>query len=40
MRKKAIAEGIGTLFLVFIGTGAMVFTDRVLSISLDLGHGL
>ena len=37
MWKKAIAEGMGTLFLVLIGTGAVVFGDGMLSIALAFG---
>ena len=37
MWKKAIAEGMGTLFLVLIGTGAVVFSDSMLSIALAFG---
>src|SRR5699024_10636783 len=37
MWKKAIAEGMGTLFLVLFGTGAVVFGDGMLSIALAFG---
>lgn len=37
MWKKAIAKVIGTLFLVLIGTGAVVFGDSMLSIALTFG---
>ena len=37
MWKKAIAEVMGTLFLVLIGTGAVVFGDSMLSIALAFG---
>ena len=37
MWKKAIAEGMGTLFLVLIGAGAVVFGDGMLSIALAFG---
>ena len=37
MWKKAIAEVIGTLFLVLIGTGTVVFGDSMLSIALAFG---
>ena len=37
MWKKAIAEGMGTLFLVLIGTGAVVFGEGMLSIALASG---
>ena len=37
MWKKAMAEVIGTLFLVLIGTGAVVFGDSLLSVALAFG---
>ncbi|MDA7902101.1 aquaporin [Mariniblastus sp.] len=39
--KRAIAEGIGTFFLVFIGTGAILFSDAMeFRYSTDIGIGL
>lgn len=37
MWNKAIAEAMGTLFLVLIGTGAVVFGESMLSIALAFG---
>lgn len=37
MWKKAIAEILGTLFLVLIGTGAAVFGESMLSVALAFG---
>lgn len=37
MWKKAIAEAIGTLFLVLIGTGAVVFGESMIQVALAFG---
>lgn len=37
MWNKAIVEAMGTLFLVLIGTGAVVFGESMLSIALAFG---
>jgi aquaporin Z len=37
MWNKAIAEAMGILFLVLIGTGAVVFGESMLSIALAFG---